>query len=258
VALINFLQLADALDYGGVAVQNVWQAEDDQSGQIVTMYFDIGTSSSDVQSQMGDADVAASPPPDPIQATEPKWQYNTETKEYCVFGDDGLKLFAIKRDVNGNAAITMFDAAGSQVLSPPSCRVFTTAGQSIAHSSWKDVNWENETYDVQGMHDAATNNSRITILNGEAGKYLVTASLSFVGNGTGTRGIRIQKNGAGQERRVMGLRPFATMFCTVTVSDFFDLAAGDYLEIAAWQNSGAALALQGSSDTNHFSVTKLR
>jgi len=35
MALINFLQLADALDFDGVAVQNVWQAEDDVTGEII-------------------------------------------------------------------------------------------------------------------------------------------------------------------------------------------------------------------------------
>lgn len=116
MALINFVQLADALDYDGVAVQEVWQAEDDTTGELVLMYFDIGTSSTDAQNQMGNADVSTSPPPDPIEATEPKWQYNTDTKEYCVFGDDGLKLFAIKRDASGNTVITPYDTAGNPVV----------------------------------------------------------------------------------------------------------------------------------------------
>jgi len=116
MALINFVQLADAVDFDGVAVQHVWEAEDDETGQIVTMYFDIGTSPADAQSQMGDADTAEKPPPDPIETREPLWQYNTEIKEYCVFGDDGLKLFAIKRDAGGNAILTMFDTVGNPVV----------------------------------------------------------------------------------------------------------------------------------------------
>ncbi len=116
MALINFVQLVDAVDFDDVAVQHVWQAEDDVTGQIVEMYFDLGTSPTDAQNQMGDADTAEKPPPDPIEAKEPKWQYDTVKKEYCVFGDDGLKLFAIKRDASGNAVLTMFDAAGSPVV----------------------------------------------------------------------------------------------------------------------------------------------
>jgi len=116
MALINFVQLADALDFDGIAVQHVWQAEDSVTGQAVTMYFNIGTSPADAQSQMGDADTAEKPAPEPIKTIEPKWQYDTVKEEYCVFGEDGLKLFAIKRDASGNAVFTMFDTVGNPVV----------------------------------------------------------------------------------------------------------------------------------------------
>lgn len=116
MALINKVRIADALDTDGVTVTAVvWEAEDSVTGQILTFYFDVGTSDADAQSQMSDADTAEKPPPDPITAKEPKWQYNSVTKEYCVFGDDGLKLFALKRDAAGNAVITLSDAAGKPV-----------------------------------------------------------------------------------------------------------------------------------------------
>lgn len=127
MALINFVRLADAVDIDGVIIQEVWQAEDDQTGEIVTMYVDIGTSVTDAQNEMTDADVAESPPPDPIKAEQPKWQLDTETGEYCVFGADGKKLFALKRDVNGNAVFTMFDTAGNPVpvAAAPSWAAYT-------------------------------------------------------------------------------------------------------------------------------------
>jgi len=107
VALINFVQLADAQDIDGVAVQHVFEAEDDTTGEIVTMFFALGTSPTDAQSQMGDADTAEKPPPDPIKTAEPTWQYNPDTKEYCVFDADGKKLFILKRDASGDVHLSI-------------------------------------------------------------------------------------------------------------------------------------------------------
>jgi len=119
--LINTVRLADATDTGGVTVTAVvWEAEVAEdgvsTGTVLTFYYDPGTSDADAQSQMDGADTAENPPADPIEAAEPKWQYNTETKEYCVFGADGIKLFAIKRDADGRSILTMFDTAGSPVV----------------------------------------------------------------------------------------------------------------------------------------------
>lgn len=107
MALTNFVQLADATDTSGNPVQAVWQADDDVTGEVITQYFDIGTSQTDVEIQMGDADTAENPPADPIQASEPIWQYNPETKEYCVFGADGRRLFVLKRDTNANSVFAI-------------------------------------------------------------------------------------------------------------------------------------------------------
>lgn len=108
MSLINFVQLADALDIDGVAVAHTWQAEDDTTGEIVEMFFNLGTSPTDAQSQMGDADTAEKPPPDPIESAEPKWQFNPDTNEYCVFGEDGKKLFIIKRNSDGSVHLSIF------------------------------------------------------------------------------------------------------------------------------------------------------
>jgi len=108
MALINLVQLADATDIDGVAVESVFQAEDNVTGEVFTMGFPLGTSLADAQSQMSAADTAEKPPPDPIESTEPKWQYNTEEREYCVFDADGLRLFIIKRNDDGSVHLSIF------------------------------------------------------------------------------------------------------------------------------------------------------
>ncbi len=124
MALINFVQLADAVDQGGTPVQEVWQAEDSVTGGLMLMHFDIGTSSADAQSQMSDADTATKPMPTTIQATEPKWQYDPATEEYSAFDVDGIKLFTVKRD-SGDTIFTMHDAVGSPLVLPGVCKTWT-------------------------------------------------------------------------------------------------------------------------------------
>lgn len=174
--------------------------------------------------------------------------------------DNSKRYFDIQIDdagVETAVEITTYQKLTNQIDTLPSCRVFTTAGQSITDSAWNTVDWASESYDTQTMHDNVTDNSRITIPVDGDGKYLITASLSFGANGTGNRGIRIQKNGTGQERRVMNQNAGAIDFVSSKVSDVLDLVAGDYLEIAAWQSSTAALVLLTGADRNHFTLTKL-
>jgi len=107
------------------------------------------------------------------------------------------------------------------------------------------------------MHDNVTNNSRITIPPDGKGKYLITASLSFTINGIGNRGVRIRKNGTGQLRRVLSSNAGSGSFVTATVTDIVDFAAGDYIEIAAWQNSDTTLNLLTGADRNHFAINRI-
>jgi len=254
MALINFVQLADALDFDSVAVQHVWEAEDDVTGQIVTMYFDIGTSPSDAQSQMGDADTAEKPPPDPIETREPLWQYNTETKEYCVFGDDGLKIFAIKRDADGNAILTMFDVAGDPVpetVGDPvvvevSVRATRTAGQTIANDTNTDITFPSEDYDVGGLHDTAINPDRITIPTDKDGLYSIMAGCSFAANATGFRFVRITVNGVlenqGDQTKVQAVTVGGAN-TAINVARQVKLVVGDIVRLSVRQTSGGNLSV---------------
>jgi len=248
MALINFVQLADALDFDSVAVENVWQAEDDVTSEITIQNFDLGTSQTDVEDQMGQADVAAAPPPDPIQALEPNWQYNTDTKEYCVFGDDGLKLFAIKRDAGGNAVLTMFDVLGNPVIKPPKINVRATriTGQTITDDTETDITFPSEDYDVGGLHDTAINTDRITIPIGKDGLYSIMAGCSFAANTTGFRFARITINGVlgnqGDQTKVQAVTVGGAN-TVINVARQAKLVAGDIVRLTARQTSGGNLSV---------------
>ncbi len=152
------------------------------------------------------------------------------------------------------------DSSGSEKkvsTSQISARLFTQANQSTANAVWETINWEIESYDTNDLHDIVVNNSRITIPDNEDGRYLISASLSLTANATGDRRIRIQKNGATTERRVVIANAGIGSFVTATIFDELDLVAGDFIEVESFQNSGGALTLRSGSDVNHFLVRQV-
>jgi len=125
-----------------------------------------------------------------------------------------------------------------------SVRATKNAAQSISDSIFTALTFQTEDFDTDTMHSIVTNTSRITLTT--AGKYLVTARLSFVGNATGRRIIRLDKNGVVDTAQL----EFATNG-TNAVGIFFaglvTAAANDYIEVFVFQSSGGALDVQ--SDT---------
>lgn len=121
------------------------------------------------------------------------------------------------------------------ILNPP--RVFASGvNQTVATAVYTPVAMPNETYDTDGMHDPATNNSRITIVT--PGLYDLKGMLFWNTNATGMRGAQIRLNGTGA--LVYDFRPTTTTVVQETVIETY-LNAGDYIELCAYQNSGANL-----------------
>jgi len=137
------------------------------------------------------------------------------------------------------------------------------ATQSIANSTQTALTWNVETNDSNGFHDNVTNNSRVTIPTGYAGRYLLMATLNWdQSNGTGNRYIRFGKNGTAVSETAIGLGaggvPSATVIMTYT--DIFNLAVGDYVEVFASQTSGGALSVNGNASgvgISNFNVVYL-
>lgn len=135
-------------------------------------------------------------------------------------------------------------------------RIFLSASVSIPSAAWTILAFDSENYDVGMMHDPLAN-TRITIPTSGAGPYLVIAAITFASNATGNRGVRIQKNGAGEVVRDLEAAPSAGSVTTVDASDVLLLNPGDYIEIAAWQNSGSALNALGGTDRTYCTVIAL-
>lgn len=126
------------------------------------------------------------------------------------------------------------------LIDPPACSAYNSTSQTVATATATVLNADSETFDNDSMHSTVTNNSRITAQT--AGRYLFAASANFAANTTGIRQVQFFLNGT-------------TAFGTYrgNAANTFDsiegavasrvLAAGDYVEVRAYQSSGGNLAV---------------
>lgn len=128
----------------------------------------------------------------------------------------------------------------SYIIDPPRCQAYHSSNTSLTNDTSTVLALNSERYDSTGsMHDAVTNNSRITIVT--SGIYIVTFLCAFAANATGDRQALIRKNGneflGGDEKKAASASFETGMQATVQEL----LYAGEYLESVAKQDSGGAL-----------------
>jgi hypothetical protein len=141
---------------------------------------------------------------------------------------------------------------GSASSSYSGVQLYKTADQTISDSTNTTMNWASEDIDVGGYHDNVTNNSRITIPSGKGGYYFVYTIAAWASNSSGKRIARFLKNGSAYRD---GSNPFTLVNVgggnssetTQYLGLVMSLAAGDYVEVQVWQNSGGNLSTFYSS-----------
>lgn len=128
------------------------------------------------------------------------------------------------------------------------CSLTRTSNQTISNATDTAIAWNSEIYDTDGFHDNTTNNSRITIPSGKGGKYQFNFVLRWNGNSTGFRNHKLFINGSegGSLIRYTNLSADATI---MNGSFVLDLAAGDYVQLYAFQSSGGNLDLSFEAST---------
>ena len=118
--------------------------------------------------------------------------------------------------------------------------VYKSAQQSVNNATETASNFDTEVFDTDGFHSNVTNNTRMTIPSGKDGKYLLLGRACFVANTTGVRQGRLRKNG-----NLIAVNTDTTPGSgggqNIEVSGIYSAVAGDYFEVAYWQNSGGAL-----------------
>ena len=131
-----------------------------------------------------------------------------------------------------------------------SCGVYRNTDQGIGSSAWNNVDWDSEEWDTSNMHDPITNPSRITVPKN--GRHIVIANISWALNALGVRGIAIFINNV--LRATKHANPVNDVESSLSIQRAFDLTAGDYIEIRAYQNTGSDLNINGDQSKTWCNV----
>jgi hypothetical protein len=134
------------------------------------------------------------------------------------------------------------------------------ANQLINDTTYTVLSFDSEDLDIGGYHDNSSNNSRLTVPSGKAGYYYAYFSIAFAGNssngGSGRRAF-IMKNGAVASLCNMQSDVSTTVTKSLTSGNIFNLAVGDYLEVAAFQTSSSNINVLGGDYYCVFGMTYL-
>lgn len=125
-----------------------------------------------------------------------------------------------------------------------SALVRQTAPQAIASGAPVVVNFDSSDYDTGGYFNAAQSD-RLTIA--EAGVYLVVANTAMLSSGVAdTRGVELQVNGTTSIARDIRTNAAASA-AFQGAHAVYQFAAGDFIQLRYFQNSGANQPLQAQT-----------
>ena len=175
------------------------------------------------------------------------------TRGDILYSPDGT-LTGARLAVGGASEVLTSDgtdvawAAGG--TSYKGCRVYKDADQNHTGGVPTTVSWNQETFDTDAYHDNATNNSRLTVPVGEAGKYLIHCQMQLEDTVSGYMRILFYKNGVikgatGEE---------ATWFCKNRL-DIMDLAEGDYIGVIVQADSSLIIDYYDAGNSGEDTVS---
>ena len=141
---------------------------------------------------------------------------------------------------------------------PAVCDVYLTANATNLFTSGAAVfvPWTAEAEDTYAMHDLVTNPSRVTVPSGRGGLYLIQAQIQWDASASGNyRNLGIYRNGS-QIADSSGVVQSSGDSLTLNVT-LIRLAATDYVEVAGYQNSGAARTAIGGTGKTLLRVARI-
>lgn len=145
---------------------------------------------------------------------------------------------------NGSDMIALGSVAASGRSVAP--RAWRTANLAVATSTDTAITWQAADGNALTSWSSGTNPTRLTAQ--VPGRYMAVASMRWAANGTGFRTGEIRLNGStviGRHAQAFVAAGSPTQY--TLVSSPVSLSIGDYMELIAWQNSGAALDLDAQN-----------
>jgi hypothetical protein len=127
--------------------------------------------------------------------------------------------------------------------SAPRVRVTRTGTFSLANNTNTTVLWDSEVEDADAFHSTSVNTSRLTVPTGLGGIYHVGYQVDFPAAANITTCWLIV-NGAATRYGYHQI-PNVSQGTIINGHDDLTLAAGDYVELQAYQNSGGAINAAG-------------
>jgi hypothetical protein len=138
-----------------------------------------------------------------------------------------------------------------------SARVYNSTAISVATGTIQALTFNSERWDTESIHNTSTNTSRLTCQT--AGKYVISGTIEYASHAdNGVRDVYIRLNGAtliGVSRHIMNN---IANTGEVSVSTIYDLAVNDYVELCAFQNTGAAVNVTAAGNYSpEFSMVRI-
>jgi hypothetical protein len=141
-----------------------------------------------------------------------------------------------------------------------SVRVFNSTDITVPQlkpGEWTSLTFDSERWDTANLHETATNSGRLKAP--AAGKYYIFANITWeTPLGSGLWGLRLQLNGKTVIAEQTMPNTAAQFRISMSVGTLYALAAGDYVEVQVFQNSGSPLLIRHISATSpEFGMAKL-
>ena len=134
-------------------------------------------------------------------------------------------------------------------------RVYNSGNISVPNSIGTSLTFNSERFDTDAYHSTVSNTDRLTAP--VAGTYLISGTVRFESNATGVRQVTVVLNSGSPI--VFFLTDAVSANVTVlNVSTVYQLAAGDYIQLRAFQNSGGSLNVEAqTSYSPEFMIARL-
>jgi hypothetical protein len=185
-----------------------------------------------------------------MNLTEDPYPSNVESLPTTLAGEIARLRFVIaelKASVNGGVALNWYDTIAAPGFETIGARVARASSLSVSSGSPTVIDFTGATADFNsGVWEGVTHPTRFTAPY--AGKYFAAASVLWEGINSGGRSkrqLQIGVNGTFSSQAVKS-NIIKTGQQRQTVSGLLKLAANDYVEFSAYQDSGSTIHLLGS------------